>query len=52
MLNLGDIVPADFTLSDRNIAETERRLPNRHGKVLDHDLWDVRARPTSRTRPA
>jgi len=44
MLNLGDIVPSDFTLSDRNIAETERRLPNRHGKVFFRDLWDVRGK--------
>jgi cytochrome c len=41
MLNLGEIVPSDFTLSDRNIAETERRLPNRHGKVFFRDLWEV-----------
>jgi len=41
LLNLGEIVPDDFTLSDRNIAETERRLPNRHGKVFFRDLWEV-----------
>jgi len=44
MLNLGEIVPADFMLSDRNIAETERRLPNRHGKVFFRDLWEVQGR--------
>ena len=41
LLSLGDIVPADFTLTNRNIAEVERRLPNRHGKVFDRDLWDA-----------
>jgi cytochrome c len=44
MLNLGEIVPADFTLSDRNIAETERRLPNRHGKVFFRDLWEAQGK--------
>jgi len=41
MLSLGEVVPADFTLSDRNIAATERRLPNRNGKVFFRDLWEV-----------
>ena len=41
ILNLGEVVPADFTLSDRNIAATERRLPNRNGKVFFRDLWEV-----------
>ena len=41
LLSLGEIVPADFTLTDRNIAEVERRLPNRHGKVFHRGLWEV-----------
>lgn len=44
MLNLGEVVPSDFTLNDRNIAETERRLPNRHGKVFFRDLWEVQGK--------
>ena len=39
ILHLGGIVPADFTLSDRNIAEVQQRLPNRHGKTHAHALW-------------
>lgn len=39
MLHLGGIVPADFTLSDRNIAEVQRRLPNRNGASTRHALW-------------
>ena len=31
MLNLADVVPDDFTLSDRNIAEVQKRMPNRNG---------------------
>ena len=39
MLNLGNVVPADFTLSDKNIAETQKRLPNRLGKTTAHAMW-------------
>jgi S-disulfanyl-L-cysteine oxidoreductase SoxD len=45
MLNLADIVPADFVLSDRNIAEVQQKLPNRNGVTRDHGLWDVRGKP-------
>ena len=41
ILNLGDIVPADFTLSDKNIAEVQNRLPNRNGKMFYKDMWEV-----------
>jgi S-disulfanyl-L-cysteine oxidoreductase SoxD len=39
MLNLGNIVPADFTLSDQNIREVQNRLPNRNGKTAAHAMW-------------
>lgn len=39
LLNLGDIVPADFTLSDKNIAQVQQRMPNRNGMTTDHDMW-------------
>ena len=38
-LNLAEIVPGDFTLSDRNIAEVQARMPNRHGMTTDHGMW-------------
>ena len=41
LLSLADVVPADFTLTDQNIAEVQKRLPNRDGKVFDRDLWEV-----------
>jgi cytochrome c551/c552 len=44
MLNLGDIVPADFVLTDRNIAQVQQRLPNRNGMTRAHGLWDVRGK--------
>lgn len=39
MLNLADVVPADFTLSNQNIAQVQQRLPNRNGTTVDHALW-------------
>jgi S-disulfanyl-L-cysteine oxidoreductase SoxD len=39
LLNLGGVVPDNFTLSDRNIAEVQKLLPNRNGKTTDHGLW-------------
>ena len=48
LLNLGDILPADFVLSDRNIAEVQQRLPNRNGMTRSHGLWDVKGKPDVR----
>jgi S-disulfanyl-L-cysteine oxidoreductase SoxD len=39
LLNLGGVVPDDFTLSDRNIAQVQQRLPNRNGTTTQHALW-------------
>lgn len=39
LLNLGDVVPADFVLSDANIADVQKRMPNRDGMSTDHGLW-------------
>ena len=39
LLNLGGIVPDNFTLSDGNIADVQKRLPNRNGMTANHHLW-------------
>ena len=39
MLNMGNVLPDSFVLSDRNIAEVQARLPNRNGMNTDHGLW-------------
>lgn len=41
MLSLANIVPADFVLSDKNIAEVQKRMPNRNGMVFFEPLWKV-----------
>lgn len=39
LLNLAQVVPADFTLSNKNMAEVQALLPNRNGMTTDHGLW-------------
>jgi cytochrome c len=50
MLHLGDLVPAEFTLSDANIRDVQARLPNRNGLTRDHGLWDVAGKPDVKSR--
>lgn len=45
ILSLGYIVPEDFVLSDANIAEVQKRLPNRDDMTRAHGLWSVTGRP-------
>jgi len=45
LLNLGDVLPGDFVLSDRNIAQVQAKLPNRNGMTRNHGLWDVKGKP-------
>src|SRR5512132_591706 len=51
LLNLGDILPDDFVLSDRNIAQVQARLPNRNGMTRDHGLWDLKGKPDVANAP-
>ena len=39
LLNLAEVVPADFELSDGNIREIQARMPNRNGMSTDHGMW-------------
>ena len=39
LLNLSGIVPDDFVLSDKNIAEVQKRMPNRNGMTTKHAMW-------------
>jgi len=45
LLNLADVLPDDFVLSDHNIAEAQARLPNRNGMTRNHGLWDLKGKP-------
>ncbi len=39
LLNLGGVLPENFTLSDQNMAQVQGMLPNRNGLFTDHGLW-------------
>lgn len=39
ILNLNNVLAADFTLSDRNIRDVQAILPNRHGMTQAHAMW-------------
>jgi cytochrome c len=39
LLNLGGVVPDNFVLSDKTMAEAQARLPNRNGMTTRHALW-------------
>ena len=45
ILALGEIVPEEFTLSDKNIAEVQGRMPNRNGMTTKHGMWLVSGTP-------
>jgi S-disulfanyl-L-cysteine oxidoreductase SoxD len=45
ILNLGEIVPADFVLSDKNIREVQAKLPNRNGMIEFAGLWSLKGEP-------
>lgn len=39
LLNLGGVIPDDFVLSQKNMAEVQGRMPNRNGMTVAHALW-------------
>ncbi len=45
ILSLGEIVPDDFVLSDANIAEVQKKMPNRNGMTRNHGFWSVNGKP-------
>lgn len=45
LLNLAEVVPDDFILSNDNIAEVQKRMPNRNGMTLKHGLWSSKGQP-------
>lgn len=39
LLNLAEIVPDDYTLTDATIRDVQQRMPNRDGMTTAHALW-------------
>jgi cytochrome c len=48
LLNMAEVVPDDFVLSNSNIAEVQKRMPNRNGMTLKHGLWNSKGTPDVR----
>ena len=49
LLNMGEIIPEDFVLSDKTMAQAQARMPNRNGMVTKHGMWDVKGKPDVRS---
>lgn len=45
ILNMAEVLPDDFTLSDKNIADVQKMMPNRNGMTDKHGMWDVKGKP-------
>ena len=45
LLHLADVVPADFILTDQNIAQAQARMPNRDGMSTKHGMLEVKGKP-------
>ena len=45
LLNLAEVVPQDFVLDEKNIADVQQKMPNRLGTTRDHGLWDIHGKP-------
>ena len=41
LLHLGDIIPADYVLSETNMRAVQERLPNRNGMIKHDRLWNI-----------
>jgi cytochrome c551/c552 len=50
-LNMANIVPENFVLSDQNIAEVQKRMPNRNGMTLNHGMWPDNATMKTAGKP-
>jgi len=49
ILNLAEVVPDDFVLSDKNIADVQARMPNRNGMTQAHGMWDAKGKADVRS---
>ena len=45
MLSEASVIPPDFELTDRNIADVQKRIPNRDGMVVFPGLWHTHGKP-------
>jgi cytochrome c551/c552 len=48
LLNLGGVVPDNFVLSDKTMAQAQARMPNRNGMNLGHAMWPGKGLATAK----
>ena len=51
VLNLGGVLPDDFTLTERNMAAVQAKLPNRDGLATEHAMWPGRGLAGAAAKP-
>lgn len=51
ILSLAEIVPDDFSLSDKNVSEVQALMPNRNGMTTQHGMWTVAGKPDVQGNP-
>ena len=39
LLSLAKVVPDNYVLSDKNMADVQKRMPNRNGMSTQHSMW-------------
>ena len=49
ILNMAEVLPEDFTLSDQNIAQVQAMMPNRNGMTTAHGMWDIKGKADVRS---
>lgn len=49
ILNMAEVLPDDFTLSDQNIAQVQALMPNRNGMTTAHGMWTLKGRADVRS---
>ncbi len=50
LLNLAEIVPSDFVLSDKTIGDVQKLMPNRNGMTRAHGMWRVGDKPDTHNK--
>lgn len=50
ILNLSGVIPDDFTLTDENIVEVQKLMPNRNGMSLKHGLRHIKGKPDVKSK--
>jgi len=45
LLSIAEVIPDDYVLSNANISDVQKKMPNRNGMTLKHGLWNTKGKP-------